>query len=193
VRLYRILQLAVFVSCPCSRTPIRPVDAAVIQGLMPSDITLSLRSTRNQRGNRTPILATVRFNRILQLHGFVFCPFTLTSFRPFNIGIQDIMPSVPTLLYRSTRNQRSNRTPILATVQLYSILQLDVFVLCPFTNSSIRPVDAEIQELKPSAMTLLYRSTRNECCNSIPIYLVLLAVFILGGGRNCVSQLSILY
>jgi hypothetical protein len=40
---------------------------------------------------------------------------------------QDIMPSATTLLSRSTRDQRGNCTPILATVRLYRILELDVF------------------------------------------------------------------
>jgi hypothetical protein len=39
------------------------------------------------------------------------------------------------LTSRSTRNQRGNCTPILTTVHLHCILQLDVFVFCPFTRT----------------------------------------------------------
>jgi hypothetical protein len=80
---------------------------------------------RNQRGNCGPILATVR---ILQLLIFVYCPFTPTSIRSADDGIQDLLPSVITLTSRSTRDQSGNCRPILATAPLYRILQLDVFV-----------------------------------------------------------------
>jgi hypothetical protein len=43
------------------------------------------------------------------------------------------LPFVPTLFFSSTRDQRGNCTPILATMRLYSILQLAVFNCCPFT------------------------------------------------------------
>jgi hypothetical protein len=45
-----------------------------------------------------------------------------------NGGIQDLLSSTPTLLFRSTQDQRGNCTPIRATVHLYRILQLDVFL-----------------------------------------------------------------
>jgi hypothetical protein len=66
----------------------------------------------------------MRLYRILQLDVFVFCPFTRTSSRPVDAGIQEILPSIITLHFRSTRNQRGNCGPILATVRLYRILQL---------------------------------------------------------------------
>jgi hypothetical protein len=42
------------------------------------------------------------------------------------------------------------------------ILQLAVFVFCPFTSKSIRPVDAGIQDILPSVLTLGSHSTRNQ-------------------------------
>jgi hypothetical protein len=50
--------------------------------------------------------------------------------------------------YSPTRNQRCNLTPILATVRLYYILQYVVFVFCPFTPTSGRPVDAGSKTLR---------------------------------------------
>jgi hypothetical protein len=81
-------------------------------------------STRNQRGNCIPILTTVRFYRILQLDVFVLSPFTRTSSRPVDAGIQNMMPSSPTPTSRSTQCQIGR-----FTMRLYRILQLDVFVL----------------------------------------------------------------
>jgi hypothetical protein len=95
---------------------------------LPSFRTLTYRSTPNQRGNFSPALAAVRLYRILQLDVFVFWPCTRTPRRLVDAGIQDIVPSVFTKKNRSTRNQRGNCSPILATVRLYRILQLDVFV-----------------------------------------------------------------
>jgi hypothetical protein len=48
--------------------------------------------------------------------------------RSVDAGIQDTIPSFPTLFFRSTWNQRSNCGPILASVRFYRILQLLVFV-----------------------------------------------------------------
>jgi hypothetical protein len=61
--------------------------------------------------------------------GFFFCPATLASPRSAAAGIQDMLPSLSTLTFRSTRNQRGNCIPIVATVRLYRnrILQLGVF------------------------------------------------------------------
>jgi hypothetical protein len=116
------------------------VDAR-IQGIMPSATTLVTRSTKNQRGNRTPILATVRLYRVLQLAVFVFCPFTRTSIRPVDVRIQDTAPSHIRLMSRSTWDQNGNCGPILGTVSLYCIPQFDVFVFCPFTRTPLRSVD----------------------------------------------------
>jgi hypothetical protein len=44
-------------------------------------------STRKQRGNCDPILVTVNLYRILQLHGFAFCPFTPTVTCPIGVGL----------------------------------------------------------------------------------------------------------
>jgi hypothetical protein len=101
---------------------------AGIHGFMPSVATLIIRSTRNQRGNCFPILATVRLYRILQLCVLGVSPITRASTRPVDAGIQDILPSVFTLTFRSTRNHRGNCSPILATVRFYRNLQLDVFI-----------------------------------------------------------------
>jgi hypothetical protein len=54
------------------------------------------------------------------------------------------LPSALTTLFRSTRNQRGNRNPILATVRLYCILQCAVFDCRPFTSTSTRLADAGI-------------------------------------------------
>jgi hypothetical protein len=136
---------------------------------MPSPLTLRSRSTRNQRGNCTPILPTVRLYCILQLAVFVFCPFTRASRRCLvDAGIQDMMPSVFTLSLRSIRNQRCNCSPILATVRLYCILQRAVFDCRP-SRTSTRPVDAGIQDFLPSVKTLRSRSIRNQRSNCSPI------------------------
>jgi hypothetical protein len=89
---------------------------------MPSATALIFRSTWNQRGNCLPILATMRLYRIFQLAVFVFCLFTRASTRPVDAIIQAIMPSLTALFMRSTRNQRSNGTPILVTVREYRSL-----------------------------------------------------------------------
>jgi hypothetical protein len=129
--------------------------------ILPSATTLSFRSTRNQRSNCSPIIATVRMYCILQLAVFVFCPFTLVSIHPVNAGIQDIVPSIITLFFRSTWNHRCNYTPIIATVRWYCIFQLDIFAFCSFTCTPTGSVDAGIQAMIPSVPTLFFRSTRN--------------------------------
>jgi hypothetical protein len=102
VQLYRILQLAFFSFRSITRTSIHLVMVGI--QTMPSTTALTIRSTRNQRGNCDPITATVRFYCILQLGDFGCCPFTRTSNRLGNVGIQDNTPSVTTLFSRSTRN-----------------------------------------------------------------------------------------
>jgi hypothetical protein len=96
VRLYRILQLAVFDCCPFASS--RSADGW-IQVIRPSVLTLTIRWMRNQRCNCTPIFATVRLYCILRHAVFVFFPFTPTSSRLVDAGIQDIAPSIPTLLF----------------------------------------------------------------------------------------------
>jgi hypothetical protein len=51
---------------------------------------------------------------------FVFCLSTRKPSRPVDAVLQDIIPSVPELTFRSTRNQRGNFVPLLATVYLYA-------------------------------------------------------------------------
>jgi hypothetical protein len=145
----------------------RSIDAG-IQCIMPSATTLQSRSTRNQRGNCGLILAAVHLYRILQLTVFNRCPFTLASTCSVDVGMQDIMPSMTTLYFRSTRNQRGNYDPIFATVCLYRILQLDIFNCCPLTLAYICQVDVGIQGIVPSALTLTSRSTRNQRSNCGP-------------------------
>jgi hypothetical protein len=70
--------------------------------------------------------------------------------------MQGKMPSLTTLVFHSTRNQSSNCSPIIATVRMYCILQLAVFVFCPFTLVSIHPVNAGIQDIVPSIITLFF-------------------------------------
>jgi hypothetical protein len=129
------------------------------QDIIPSFATLLFRSTRNQHGNCKPILATVRLYSILQLAVFVWRPRTHTLIHSVDVGNQDIMPSALTLTSCSTRYQRGNCNPILVTVRLYRLLQLAVFVCCPFTRTFILPVDAGIQDIAPSVATLISRST----------------------------------
>jgi hypothetical protein len=79
------------------------------------------------------------------------------------------MPSSTTLPFRSTWHERCNCIQILAIVHLYRILQLDVFVGCPFTRTPSRLVDAEIHGFMPHITTLSVRSSLHECGNCIPI------------------------
>jgi hypothetical protein len=53
-----------------------------IQGIMPSILALRFLSTRNRRGNCSPILATVRLNCILQLLVYVCCTLSRTHICP---------------------------------------------------------------------------------------------------------------
>jgi hypothetical protein len=80
--------------------------------VLPSAPALAFHSITNQRCNWTPILATVRLYRILQLAVCICCPGTRTFTRSFDAGIQVIVSSVITLIFSSTRNQRGNCTRI---------------------------------------------------------------------------------
>jgi hypothetical protein len=84
--------------------------------------------------------------------------------------MHNILPFVITLVLCSTRNQRCNCTPIIATVRVYRILQLAIFDSCPFTRTYIRPADAGIQDIIPSSTTLFARSTKNKNGNLIPMF-----------------------
>jgi hypothetical protein len=86
---------------------------------------------------------------------------------------------------RSTRDQRGNCDPVIVTARFHCILQLAVFVFCPFTRTSSAQGDAWIQGIMSSAPTLFFRSTWNEHGNCGPIlvtvhlYRILqLAVFV---------------
>jgi hypothetical protein len=140
---------------------------------VPSMPTLLLRSTRNQRGNKSPIIAIVLLFCIFQRDVFVCCPFTLACDRLVTLGFQGTVPSMPTLLlFLSTRNQRDNRSPILAIVLLYCIFQLAVFFLCLFTLACDRLLALGVQGTVPSTLTLCFRSTRNLLRNSSPIFAI---------------------
>jgi hypothetical protein len=84
-----------------------------------------------------------------QLAVFDCCLITRASTLSAGTGIQDITPSLITLTFRSTQNQRCNCDPILVTVRLHRILQLDVFVYCPSTRTCHRRVDVRDQDIMP--------------------------------------------
>jgi hypothetical protein len=119
---------------------------------MPSLATLYFRSTRNQQGNCLPILVTLRWYRILQLLVFVCCPFTRACRRPVDARFQVLMPSVATRCFCSTWDQLGNCLPILVTLRYYRILQLLVFVCCPFSRTC-RPVDAMLGSKESSHLS----------------------------------------
>jgi hypothetical protein len=48
------------------------------------------------------------------------------------------LPSIPTLMFSSTRNQRRNCGPIFVIMRLYRMLHLVVFTYCPITLASTR-------------------------------------------------------
>jgi hypothetical protein len=137
-------------------------------------------STRYQRVNSVPFLVTMR----------LLAPFSLTIslsvLYPFvqdGSGMQDMNPSAPTLICRSTRNQRGNCPPILANVRLNCFLQRVVFICCPATLASTPGVGN--QNTMPSSPTLSSCSTWNQCGNCspiraiVPLYCTLqLAVFV---------------
>jgi hypothetical protein len=98
--------------------------------------------------------------------------------------IRGILPSAPTLLFRSTRDQRGDYNRILATVRLYRMLQLDVFVFCPPTRPWRGRVDVVIQgTMLPSSATLLSPTTRNQRGDCNPIHAT--------ERINCILQLSV--
>jgi hypothetical protein len=135
VRFYCASYLAVFLHCPFTRTSIRSVYIE-IQGIMPSLTPLIFRSTWSHRGNSSLFLATVPLYCTSQLAVFICYPATLASTHGADDGIQDTIPSAPTLLFLLTWDQRGDYTPILATMSLHCLLQLTVFIRCPATLAS---------------------------------------------------------
>jgi hypothetical protein len=91
------------------------------------------------------------------------------------------------MFFRSIWKQRGNFNSIHAAVPLYRMLQLVVFVSCPFTSKLIRPVGSRIQVIMPSTRTLSFRSIRHHCGNFIPIiaavhsYRIFQLVIFIGG------------
>jgi hypothetical protein len=65
----------------------------------PSIQTLCFRSTRNHRGNISPINAIVLLYCIRQRDVFVCCPITRTCDRPVFLGVQDIVPPIIALFF----------------------------------------------------------------------------------------------
>jgi hypothetical protein len=130
---------------------------------LPSLTTLSSRSIWNKQSNSIPVLAAVLLYCTLKLCVFIFCPFTPFSIRLVHAASQEIMPSILTLYFRSTRNQPTYCAPIIASsVFSYCILQLDVFVFFPLTRASSHLIDNRFQSFVPSILTLNSRSTWNQ-------------------------------
>jgi hypothetical protein len=195
VRVYYILQLHVFVCCPFTGKSPRMFDfgiktschllrhcfcvrsgisAAIAPQLLPPCVCTASFSLMSTSSAHLPVrpLAPASAPQFLSpciCTRFFSCPLTRTSNREGLVGIQDITPSAPTLHFNSTRNQRGNCTPILATVRLNCILQLAVFDCCPFTRTFIFSVDARVQDIMPSVTTLFIRSTRNQSGNCRPV------------------------
>jgi hypothetical protein len=181
----QFLPLCVFLQHP-HRLLLRPAGLGEI---MPSNHTLFCRSTRNQRANCNPIfpgVATVHLYRILQLNVFVLCPYARRYRGPVVAGFQGTLPSTRTLSFSSTRNQRGDCGPILASVQLHRVPQLAVFIFCPWhTRTSSRQRVIGIQgNIMPFLLTLNSRSTRNQRGDCGPILDVLEAILLLAGICN---------
>jgi hypothetical protein len=83
------------------------------------------------------------------------------SSRWIDARIQDTVPSTPALFTTSIRNQFGNGSPILGTVLSHGILQLAVFVCCPFTIAYHSLGNTGIQGIAPPIPTLPPRSIRN--------------------------------
>jgi uncharacterized protein YbaR (Trm112 family) len=121
-----------------------------------------MRMTWDQHGDCLPIRPTVRSHSILQRFVFVCCPFARRNHHWVVVGDQGIIPSVITLLSRSTRNKHGDFLPILITLRWHSIPQLLIFVCCPVTRTYLRCVDAGAQFIVPSLAALAFRFTRNQ-------------------------------
>jgi hypothetical protein len=106
------------------------------------------RERRNQGGNSSPISTIVLLYCILQETVFFCCP-CIRTFGLIALAVQGIMPSFTTLLFRSTRNQRGNSSPIFAILLLYCILQRVVFFFCPFTKTCGRLIALGVLGLVP--------------------------------------------
>jgi hypothetical protein len=87
--------------------------------------------------------------------------------------------------------QRGDCGLILATVHLYRILQLVIFVFCPCIRTCLVTDRCCASSNVPSVITLLFRSTRNQSGNCDPICPVILAPLHLAGIRKCTSQFCI--
>jgi hypothetical protein len=166
VNLYRILQLDGFAFCPFTPTVTCPIGVGLC--LLPSKTTLFFRSTRNERGNCDPILVAVLLYCTSQLDGFAFCPFTRTSIRRVNVGIQETVPSMRALNPFDQAPVRQLSPKFCHRAFLLN-LQLAIFICCPGSLASIRCADVGIQDIFPSVPTLSSRSTRNERGNGNPI------------------------
>jgi hypothetical protein len=133
---------------------------------MPSVITLVFPSTRNQRGNGTPILATVRaivprssasYLRLRSIYLHVDSFASCLHPRHPSIFVYTVF-----LFVRSGISVAIACTPILATLRLYRVRELAAFVFCPITRTFLRSVDLWIQGITASAHTHRSRSTWNQ-------------------------------
>jgi hypothetical protein len=89
--------------------------------------------------------------------------------------VGSLIPSVMTLLFRSTWHERCDCIPaILAIVNmLYCILQLAIFCRIPFTRTPRRLINSRIQGIMPPAVTVMSRSTRNVYGDCIRIFAIM--------------------
>jgi hypothetical protein len=78
------------------------------------------------------------------------------------LRVHILHPHYAKLPSRSTWHERGDCIPILRIAHLFRIFQLHIFVFCPCTRATIRSVDAGIQDILPSAMTLHFRLNRNQ-------------------------------
>jgi hypothetical protein len=160
VRLHCIFQFADFLFCLSdTRTFIRPVDAGM-QDIHPSVIRLCFRSTLNQLGNCTPILATSRLCCILQLAVFDYCPFTRASSHQGDAGVLDFIPSALTLTSRSTRDQRGDCDPICYV--RFTALPLAGIRSCMFSFASSFLLSSDLSPAYPSCRDLHLRGDLHQ-------------------------------
>jgi hypothetical protein len=94
---------------------------------------------------------------------------TGASQRQFTTGSLNARSIMCVQRARGNPEHHGNSGPILATVLLYRIRQLDVLVFYPFTCSSSHLIDAGILGLMPFLITLISRPTRNQRGDCNPI------------------------
>jgi hypothetical protein len=173
---YRIFQLVVFVVSSINGTP------GGVQENKPSIHTLAFRSTSNHFGNGIPIIASELLSRIFQLFVFAVSPFAGTHhgvqetmpfhLTLFSLDLIEVLPSILTLFFRSTKNLFGNGIPSIACWSYELAIHLQVRIV-----GSKTPCHALIHSLfsfdliavSPSILTLYFRSAKNHFGNSIPL------------------------